>query len=79
MFATKRHAITNSMLLWWTLDRVPLLLVIKPRVVKDALQCRSQGRAQVQSYVNQTELTSKMNLRSNYCTLVERLFRSKNI
>jgi len=29
---------TNSMLLWWTLDSVLLPLVIKPNVVKEALQ-----------------------------------------
>jgi len=28
----------NSMLLWWTSDGVPLPLVIKPKVVKEALQ-----------------------------------------
>jgi len=31
----------------------------------------------MQSYVNQTELTSELNLQRNYVTLVERHFRSK--
>jgi len=35
-------------------------------------------RKQVQSYVNQTELTSKLNLQRNYFTLVEQHFLSKN-
>jgi len=37
-----------------------------------------ERRAQVQSYVNQTELTSELNLQCNYFALVERHFRSKN-
>jgi len=37
-----------------------------------------ERRAQVQSYVNQTELTSELNLKYNYFALVERNFRSKN-
>jgi len=42
--------LTNSMLLWWTLDGVPLPLVIKPKVVnvKEALQWISERRTQVQ-------------------------------
>jgi len=54
----------NNMLLWWKLDSRPLSLplVIKPKVVKEALQWRSQRLAQVQSYVNQTELRSELNL-----------------
>jgi len=68
---------TNSMLLWWALESAPLQLVITPRVVKVALQWRSKRRAQMQSYVNQTELPSELNLRCNYFTLVERHFLSK--
>jgi len=49
---------TNIMLLWWTSDSVPLPTLIKPKVVKDTLQWRSERLAQVQSFVNQTELTS---------------------
>jgi len=49
-----------------------------PKVVKEALQCRSERRAQVQSYVNQTEMTSELNLLRNYFTRVERHFHSKN-
>jgi len=37
-----------------------------------------ERRAQVRCYVNQTELTSELNLKCNYFTLVERNFRSKN-
>ena len=33
--------------------------------------------AQLQSYVNQTELTSELNLQCNYLAHVERHFRSK--
>jgi len=36
-----------------------------------------ERRAQVQSYVNQTEMTSEMNLQCYYVALVERHFRSK--
>jgi len=55
--------VTNSMLLWWTLGKVPLPLVIKLKVVEEALQWRSERRTQVQSYVNQSELTSELNLK----------------
>jgi len=37
-----------------------------------------ERRAQVQSYVNQTKLQSKLNLQCNYFAFVERNFRSKN-
>jgi len=60
---------TNSMLLWWTLDRVPLPLVIKPNIIKKALQWRSELRAPVQSYVNQAEIASELNLQRNYFTV----------
>jgi len=50
---------TNIMLLWWKLDSVPLPLVIKP---KEVMQWRSKQRAQVQSYVNQTEVTNRIEL-----------------
>jgi len=46
--------------------------VIKPKVVKETLQWRSERLAQVQSFVNQTELTSELNLQCNYFTLVWR-------
>jgi len=52
--------------------------VIRPKIVKEALQWRYERRAQVQSYVNQTELTSELNIQCNYFILVERHFRSKN-
>jgi len=68
---------TNSMLLCWTLDSVAVPLV-KPKVVKEALLWRSKRRAQVQSYVNQIEMTRELNLQCNYLTLVERHFCSKN-
>ena len=47
----------QSVLVWWTLDRVLVPLVIKAKVIKMALQWRSEWGAQAQSYVNQTELT----------------------
>jgi len=53
-------------------------LVIMPKVVKQALQWRSKWPAQVQSYVNQTELTSELSLQCNYFNFVERRFYSKN-
>ena len=37
----------NSMLLWWTLDSVPLPLVIKPKVVKQTLQWSGKRRCKV--------------------------------
>ena len=40
---------TNSMLLWWTLDSVPLPLVIKPKVVKEALQWSGEPQCKVTS------------------------------
>jgi len=68
---------TNSMLLWWTLDSVPLPLEIKPKFAVEALLLGSERRAQAQSYVNQIELTSELNLKCNYFALVEH-FSSKN-
>jgi len=41
---------TNK-LLWWAFDSVPLPLVIKPKMLKEALQWKSERRAQVESYV----------------------------
>ena len=49
-----------GLLLWWTLDSVPPPLVIKPKVVKEAVQWRSERRVQMQSYVNQNEMTSEL-------------------
>jgi len=46
---------------------VPVPLVIKPKIV----HCWSERRVQMQSDVNQTELTSELNLQSNYFTLVK--------
>jgi len=76
--ATPKFMMTNSMLLWWTSDSVPLPLVTKPKFVVEALQWSSKRRDQVQSYINQTELTSELNLKCNYFAVVERNFRSKN-
>jgi len=41
----------TNMLLWWIFDSVLLPLVIKPKILKEALQWRSERRAQVESYV----------------------------
>jgi len=41
--------VTNSMLLWWTLDSVPLPLVIKSKVVKEALQWSGDRKCKVTS------------------------------
>jgi len=38
---------TNSMLLWWALDSVPLPLVTKPKVVKEALQWSGERNCKV--------------------------------
>jgi len=50
---------TSVMLLRWTLSSVHLPLILKPKVLKEALQWRSEW---VQSYVNQTEPKSELNL-----------------
>jgi len=71
MFTTKQHAAVVDI-------SVTLPFAIKPQVIKEALQWRSEWRGQVQSYVNQTEQTSELNLQCDYFTLVERHFRSKN-
>jgi len=68
----------NGMLLWQTLGSVPLPAVIEAKIAKEVLQWRSERRVQVQSCVNQTELTSELNLQGNYFIRVERHFRSKN-
>jgi len=41
----------TNMLLWWTLNSVPQLLVIKPKILKEALYWIFERRAQVESYV----------------------------
>jgi len=53
------------------------LLVIKPKVLNEALQWRSHRRVEVQSYVNQTEHANRI-YNAIYFTFVERHFRSKN-
>jgi len=62
----------NSMLLWWTLDSTATTR-------NQAEICKGKStmeiRAQVQSYVNQTDVTSKLNLKCNYCT--PRLLKGK--
>jgi len=51
----------NSMLLWWPLDSVPLLLlVMKPKIVKGSATTEIRAAS-----VNQTELTSELNLQCN--------------
>jgi len=40
---------TNNMLLWWTLDSVPLPLVIKEKVAKEALQWSFERKCNVMS------------------------------
>jgi len=57
---------TNSTLLWWTLDSVLLLVAIKLKAIKEALQWRSEWQAQAQSYIHQAELTSKLNLQCQW-------------
>ena len=57
---------TNSTLLWWTLDSVQLLVAIKLKAVKEALQWRSEWRAQAQSYIHQAELTRELNLQCQW-------------
>ena len=41
--------VTNSMLLWWTLDSVPLPLVIKSKVVTEVLKWSGERRCRVTS------------------------------
>jgi len=40
---------TNSMLLWWTLDSVPLPLIIKPKFVVEALHWSGERKCKVTS------------------------------
>jgi len=65
---------TDGMLLWWTLDSVPLPL----KVVKEALQWRSKWQTQVQSYFNQTKLTSELNLQGD-SSLLNSIFVRRTI
>jgi len=67
---------TNCILLWWSLDSVLLPLVLKPKVVKG--NSAMERRVQVQSYVNQIELTSELGLQCNYFAHVEQHFHLKN-
>jgi len=39
----------NDMLLWWTLDNVPLPLLIKPKVVTEDLQWCGERKCKVTS------------------------------
>jgi len=39
----------NCILLWWSLDSVPLSLVIKPKVIKEALQWIGERKCKVTS------------------------------
>ena len=64
----------HSLLLWWTLDSVSLPVIIKPKAVKEALQWRSKLRVQVQSHVNQSEITSEFNLQCNYSLVLNGTF-----
>jgi len=41
----------TNMLLWWIIDSVPLPRVVKPKILKEALEWSSERRAQVESYV----------------------------
>jgi len=67
---------TNNILTRWTLDSVPLPLIMKAETCKG--NSAILVRAQVQIYVNQTELISDLNFQCNYFTFVKRHFRSKN-
>jgi len=40
---------TNTMLLWWTLDSVLLPLVVEPKVVKEVLQWSGERKCKVTS------------------------------
>jgi len=76
---TIRPMFVTNILLWWTLDSVPLPTVIKPKVVKKDLQWRCERRAQVESYVvTSVKPKSELDLQCNILTLVERQFRSKS-
>jgi len=66
----------NSMLLWWTSSRVPLPLVIKPKVVKEAPRLRKSAGAS--GKLRQSNRTDKLIELTIQFTLVERNFRSKN-
>jgi len=54
---------TNGMLLWWTLDNVPLPLLIKPKFVTEALQLCSERKCKLrQSNRNDKRIELKMQL-----------------
>jgi len=71
----------TNMLLWWTLDSVPLPLAIKPKILKETLQWRSERRAQVESYVvTSIKPNKRIELQCNilHSYKSERRFRSKD-
>jgi len=53
---------------------LPLPVLIKSKVVKEALQVSPMLRVQVQSCVNQSKPASGFNLQWNYFTLIKWLF-----
>jgi len=68
--------------LWWTLDSVQLPLVIKPKILKEALQWRSERWAQVERYVV-TSIKRNKRIEPVQCNVLhscksERHFRSKD-
>ena len=71
----------NYVMLWLTLDSVPLRIVIKPKILKEALPWSFERRAQVESYVlPQSNRTSGLNLQCNilHSCKSARHFRSKD-
>jgi len=68
-------------MLWWTLDSVPIRIVIKLKILKEALQWRFERRAQVETYVvTSIKPKSELNLQCNilHSFKSERHFRSKD-
>jgi len=51
MFPLTTYMFMTNMLLWWIIDSVPLPRVVKPKILKEALEWSSERRAQVESYV----------------------------
>jgi len=58
---------TNSMLLWWTLDSVPLSLVIKPKVGNEARNGHPSGeRSAKLRQSNRTDLRTELTMQLFY-------------
>jgi len=61
-FTKKLHPWTYSMLLWWTLDSVPLPIVLAERCKGDSgTELREASTSAKLRHVKETELTEELN------------------